>query len=87
METSATYEQKKKKDYPMLIDMKTISKKFDNKEVVSDFTLKFYGNEIFCLLGHNGAGKSTIVNLLTGVLRPEKGKMELLGKNFNQNMN
>ena len=48
--------------------MKNIVKKFGEKTVINDLSVNFYGGEIFCLLGHNGAGKSTTINLLTGLL-------------------
>jgi ABC-type multidrug transport system ATPase subunit len=33
-------------------------------------------------LGHNGAGKSTTINMLTGILKPDKGKMNIFGYDF-----
>jgi len=38
--------------------------------------------ELFCLLGHNGAGKSTIVNMLTGLVHPTSGEILYDGKEF-----
>ena len=56
-----------------MIEMKNVIKTYDEKEVVSNVTMNFYSDEIFCLLGHNGAGKSTAINLLTGILQPKSG--------------
>lgn len=35
--------------------------------------------EIFCLLGHNGAGKTTIINMLTGLFAPSSGIATIYG--------
>lgn len=48
--------------------LKGVNKSFDDKKVVSDLSLSLFEKEIFCLLGHNGAGKSTTINILTGIL-------------------
>lgn len=48
-----------------------------NKPAVDNVTLAFKKNEIMCLLGRNGAGKSTIIKLLTGQLVPSFGQVHL----------
>lgn len=48
-----------------------------NKPAVDNVTLAFKKNEIMCLLGRNGAGKSTIIKLLTGQLVPTFGQVYL----------
>ena len=44
-----------------------VTKSFGELNAVDHVTFSLYEREIFCLLGHNGAGKSTIINLLTGL--------------------
>jgi ABC-type multidrug transport system ATPase subunit len=51
--------------------IKNLQKSFDNKVVVNNLSLSLFQGEIFCLLGHNGAGKSTTINMLTGILQPD----------------
>ncbi len=45
-----------------------------------DVSLEVLAGEVFGLLGPNGAGKTTLVRLLVGVLRPEAGRVALLGQ-------
>lgn len=54
-------------------------KKFRNKKAVDNLSLTFFNNEILVLLGHNGAGKSTTINMLTGLLRPSSGSATAIG--------
>jgi ABC-type multidrug transport system ATPase subunit len=46
---------------------------------VSDFNLSCFDGQIFVLLGHNGAGKSTTLNMLTGTVAPTSGTAEVFG--------
>jgi ATP-binding cassette, subfamily A (ABC1), member 3 len=59
-----------------------VSKNFGAKKVIDDLSVNFYGGEIFCLLGHNGAGKSTTINLLTGLLEASQGEIDILGLSY-----
>lgn len=48
------------------IVLENVSKKFGKKTVVDNLNLKIYKNHITVLLGHNGAGKSTTMSMITG---------------------
>lgn len=54
-----------------------MSKKFGSFVAVDDLSLKLYRDEIFCFLGHNGAGKTTSLNVLMGKTRPSSGTVKL----------
>ncbi len=41
---------------------------------VKDLNVKMYTGQIFALLGHNGAGKTTVISMLTGLLSPTEGE-------------
>lgn len=53
-----------------------------DKPAVKDFSLTCYGGEIVGLLGHNGAGKSTTLKCLTGMLPFTSGKIKINGYNL-----
>lgn len=60
--------------------MKNLTKKFNRTvTAVDNLNLTVNKNEILCLLGHNGAGKTTAINLLTGMLRATSGDALVLG--------
>jgi len=58
---------------------KGLRKRFDGVEVLHGVDLDLRPGEVHALLGENGAGKSTIINLLCGRLRPDGGEIELDG--------
>lgn len=59
---------------------KSLSIRFAEKQVLSDINFEIKQGEIFGLLGPSGAGKTTLIKLLTGQLRQNNGYAELLGK-------
>jgi ABC-type multidrug transport system ATPase subunit len=44
-----------------------MKKRFGDEEVIKNFSLDIKPGEVMCLLGTNGSGKTTIINLLTGL--------------------
>ena len=56
-----------------VIEVTGLSKRYRRVEAVSDVSLAVYPGEIFGLLGPDGAGKSTIIQILAGVLLPTRG--------------
>lgn len=59
---------------------KNLSIKFAEKQVLNNITFEIQKGEIFGLLGPSGAGKTTLIKLITGQLRQDDGYAELLGK-------
>jgi Cu-processing system ATP-binding protein len=66
---------------PPIIALHGVSKLFGRHEAVRDVDLALPGGECVGLVGHNGAGKSTAIKLMLGLLRPTKGTVETLGEN------
>lgn len=61
------------------VELKNLVKRFDDKLVIDNISLKIEQGEIFGLLGPNGAGKSTLINLMVGLLRMDKGEVFIGG--------
>lgn len=64
----------------MRIKVRNISKQFGNKSVLSDVSLSVKKGEIFGLLGPSGAGKTTLINILTGQMKATGGQAEILNR-------
>jgi NitT/TauT family transport system ATP-binding protein len=57
----------------IMFRLENISLSFGNLKVLSDFNLASNGNEFICLFGTSGIGKTSILNILAGVLKPQAG--------------
>lgn len=66
------------------IETEKLSKKYEDKVVVNEVNFKVSKGEIFGFLGSNGAGKSTFINMLTGIIYPSSGSFKLLGHHQNE---
>jgi sulfate/thiosulfate transport system ATP-binding protein len=65
----------------MSIVLTKLSKRFGNALVVNRFSLQINDGELFVLLGASGSGKSTVLRMIAGLIKPEEGTIELNGKN------
>ena len=61
---------------------KEISVSFDGVKIIKDISIELNKGEIVCLLGVSGAGKTTLFNVLSGLLDPDTGSVELDGENI-----
>ena len=52
-----------------------LNKIFDDREILSDFSVNIERGEIYAIIGKNGAGKTTFMKLLTGFLAPTEGEV------------
>lgn len=66
----------------VIIKAKKLTKVFDGKDVVKEFEIQIFRGSIYGILGPNGAGKTTILKLLTGLISPTSGFVEILGTSY-----
>ena len=62
-----------------LLEFDNVSKKYGQKIALNNLNLAVHPVKRVALLGVNGAGKNTLLNLSTGIRRPSSGKVHLLG--------
>jgi branched-chain amino acid transport system ATP-binding protein len=62
-----------------MLDVRNLSVWYDRTEVLRDVTFAVPDRSIVALLGGNGSGKTTILNALSGLLRPRAGSIEVAG--------
>lgn len=67
-----------------ILELQNISKKFDEKEILTDFNLEIKRNEFITLLGPSGCGKSTTLRIIGGFLKPDEGKVFFEGKDITE---
>lgn len=58
-----------------ILELRHVHKTFDDKTVVNDFSYVFKGGERVGIVGPNGTGKSTLVNIITGSVKTDEGKV------------
>lgn len=59
-----------------------VSKAFEEKKVLEDVSLTLNQGEIISLLGVSGSGKTTLFNILSGIYRPDEGRVLLSGEDI-----
>ena len=64
-----------------MVELRGIVQKFGNHEVLKNISLTIEKGEIFGLLGPSGAGKTTLIKIVTGQLKPTSGSALTDGKN------
>ena len=64
----------------VVIGAKDLNRRFGSFQAVKDFQLEIRNGEIYGLLGANGAGKTTSIKMMCGLIEPSSGSVTLLGK-------
>lgn len=68
---------------PYLLSMSGITKSYGGVRALEDVSFETHRGSIHALLGENGAGKSTLIKVLSGVVQPDSGKIEIEGNIVN----
>ena len=63
-----------------IIEFNNVSLSYGNRLVLDNLDFRIHEGQIFGMLGPNGVGKSTIFNLITGLIQPNNGKIKITGK-------
>ena len=67
-----------------VIEFVNVSLAYGNRLILDNINFKINEGQIFGMLGPNGVGKSTIFNLITGLINPKNGKIKINGENVTQ---
>lgn len=68
-----------------IIEARNLSKSFGNFAAVQDVSFSIYQGDVYGFLGQNGAGKSTTMRMLLGLIFPDNGSVYIKGIHFNNN--
>ena len=63
-----------------VVELENVSRRFGHTQAVRDFNLSIHSGEVIGLVGDNGAGKSTIVKMISGYVAPTSGTIKVMGE-------
>ena len=67
-----------------IIEFQNVSLAYGNRMILDNISFKINEGQIFGMLGPNGVGKSTIFNLITGLITPKFGKIKIYNEDVSQ---
>jgi ABC-2 type transport system ATP-binding protein len=70
-----------------IITTQNLSKKFEQTSVLQDISIEVLTGDIYGFLGLNGAGKTTFIRMLLGMIQPTAGNIQLFGHELNRQFN
>ena len=59
-----------------IIRLENINKRYDEAVIFNDFKIEFYENKVNCILGKSGCGKTTLLNIISGVIENDKNNFK-----------
>lgn len=68
-----------------IIETKGLTKKYGEQYAVKNVNMHVKKNTIYGLLGRNGAGKTTVMKMLLGIVKPTSGEIRIFGKDIKNN--
>ncbi len=67
------------------LQVKNVSVEFEGKKIIEDISINLNKGELVCILGTSGVGKTTLFNVISGLINPTSGEVFLDGKNILEN--
>ncbi|EOS37706.1 hypothetical protein C808_03686 [Lachnospiraceae bacterium M18-1] len=64
-----------------MIQLLNVNKKFEQKNILSNVSLSVSKNEFVCITGESGVGKTTLLNMIGLLEKPDSGEIMINGKN------
>ena len=64
------------------LEVKQVSKSFEGRPILEDVSIELNRGELVCLLGVSGGGKTTLFNIISGLLSPDRGQILLDGRDI-----
>lgn len=68
----------------VIVHVNDVSKSFGDLQVLQNVDLKLFNGENLVVLGRSGTGKSVLIKLISGLLKPDSGEINVLGEQVNQ---
>lgn len=67
------------------LQVKNVSVEFEGEKIIEDISINLNKGELVCILGTSGVGKTTLFNVISGLISPTSGEVFLDGKNILEN--
>ncbi|MBK5210285.1 MAG: ATP-binding cassette domain-containing protein [Flavobacteriaceae bacterium] len=74
----------KTKNIAPILSIKDLKKSFGDNHVLNGFTLELFEGENLVLMGKSGSGKSVLIRCLVGLMQPDEGSLEIMGKDISK---
>ncbi|MBU0699170.1 MAG: ABC transporter ATP-binding protein [Proteobacteria bacterium] len=68
----------------MAVDVNNLNYFYGNFQVLNDLTFSVQRGDFFIIIGPNGSGKTTLMKVIAGILKPQTGRLEILGHSIDQ---
>jgi len=63
-----------------IVDLKNIYFSYNGDPVLEDINLKIMENDFMAIIGPNGGGKTTLIKIILGLIKPLKGNIKIMGE-------
>ncbi|MFZ2283848.1 MAG: ATP-binding cassette domain-containing protein [Lutibacter sp.] len=74
----------KPKNIVPILSIKNLKKSFGDNHVLNGFTMELFEGENLVLMGKSGSGKSVMIRCLVGLMQPDEGSLEIMGKDISK---